>query len=343
MAIQLHEKYRKALVERYAHKSYVKGRTSDEYEWEGVAAITLTAIQTQPLNDYTRGGLNRFGEAKEVQDENQRIAITQDKAFALTVDNANFKQQSGQKKSGKVLKAQNDEQVVPFWDRYALNKYVEQAGKSVLASAELTKSNIVTALMEANEHFVDNGISMENTTCYMSAKTYTKLRTAPEFLGVDTLANKILTTGLVGKCCDFDIVVVPSSYLPAGVEFLCTKKDAVVLPMQINKTKVHQDPPGIDGILLEGHYLGDAGVVFSKANGVYVLLAKGATKVATPTITVSTGAIACATDGATIKYTLDGSDPRYSTTAATYTSALGKDANIRAYAFKDGAFASDVA
>ena len=32
MAIQLHEKYRKALVDRYAHKSYVKGRTSEEYE-----------------------------------------------------------------------------------------------------------------------------------------------------------------------------------------------------------------------------------------------------------------------------------------------------------------------
>lgn len=343
MTIQLHEKYRKALVERYAHESYVKGNTSNEYEWEGVAAVTLTAIKTVPLGNYTRSGANRFGTATEVQDENQRIAITQDKAFTLTVDNANFKQQDGQKKAAKVLKAQNDEQVVPFWDKYALGVFTANAGKTVVPGSATSKSNIVERLMEANEHFVNNGISLNDVVVYMPASKYTMLRLSSEFLGVDKLGEKVLTKGEVGMCCDMKIVVVPASYLPTGVDFLATKKDAVVLPMQINKTRVHQDPPGIDGMLIEGHYLGDAGVVFSKANGVYALLSSNASKVATPTITASTGAIACSTSNAVIKYTLDGSDPRFSITAETYSSALGAGKTIRACATLANYFTSDVA
>lgn len=343
MAIQLHEKYRNALVERFTHESYVKGHTSEEYEWEGVAAITVTAIKTSPLNDYTRNGQNRYGTSKEVEDENQRIAITQDKSFSLTVDNANFKQQSGQKKAGRVLKAQNDEQVVPFWDKYALRKWVNHAGVTVISSATLTKSNIVAALMKANEHFINKGIKLKDVACYITPSNYTNLRLSPEFIGVEKLGEKSITTGMVGRCCNFDIIAVPEDYLPVGVEFLCAKKESVVLPLQINKTKVHQDPPGIDGILIEGHYLGDADVIFSKADGVYALLSSTASKVATPTITADTGTIACTTESATIMYTTDGSNPRYSTTAKLYSAAIGANNTIRAYAYKDGMFASDVA
>ena len=64
---------------------------------------------------------------------------------------------------------------------------------------------------------------------------------------------------------------------------------------------------------------------------------------ATPTL--SSKALASTTSGATIKYTDDGTDPRYSASAKIYTAALSdavSGTKIRAYAYKDGAFPSEV-
>ena len=81
------------------------------------------------------------------------------------------------------------------------------------------------------------------------------------------------------------------------------------------------------------------------ANGIYVACAPG--KVCTkPTIEVSSHTVTLtAGTGETIKYTLDGSDPRFSKTAIEYvssakpTSAAGD--TIRAAAFKSGMFWSE--
>lgn len=79
------------------------------------------------------------------------------------------------------------------------------------------------------------------------------------------------------------------------------------------------------------------------------------TLVAAPTITYTAGstntiAIASSTTGATIKYTLDGSDPRDSLTAQTYSAAISTadwsgvngETKVRAYAYKSGNIASTV-
>lgn len=75
--------------------------------------------------------------------------------------------------------------------------------------------------------------------------------------------------------------------------------------------------------------------------------------VATPIFNPSAGTypgtqsvtIACTTSGATIKYTTDGTDPKTSSTAKTYGSAISVTATttIKAYAFKSGMTNSDIA
>jgi len=58
----------------------------------------------------------------------------------------------------------------------------------------------------------------------------------------------------------------------------------------------------------------------------------------------ATATVASTTTGATIYYTVDGSDPRYSADAKTYTSAvtLRDGETIRAYAAKSEMFNSGV-
>ena len=67
---------------------------------------------------------------------------------------------------------------------------------------------------------------------------------------------------------------------------------------------------------------------------------------AAPVITVGGTVAISAADGAAVWYTVDGSDPRYSATAAAYTAAFAAPeagSVIRAAAKQEGMFTSPVA
>ena len=139
---------------------------------------------------------------------------------------------------------------------------------------------------------------------------------------------------------------MPASYLPEGVYFLLAHKDAVILPYKIRDAKVHQDPPGISGALLEGRNNYDAFVIGARCMGVYAAVTQDKV-VATPSVSMSsnTATVTCTTSDAEIFYTIDGTDPRYSENAEKYASpvTVPEGQKIRVYAVKDGMFTSAVA
>lgn len=107
-----------------------------------------------------------------------------------------------------------------------------------------------------------------------------------------------------------------------------------------------KSPCGNNLNLLEGRQYYDCFVFGAKADGVYVEVntaASAGTVLAAPTIAAATGAIT-PTGGATVKYTTDGSDPRYSMTAVVGTTpTVAKNDVVKAYQYKEGAYPSPVA
>ncbi len=136
---------------------------------------------------------------------------------------------------------------------------------------------------------------------------------------------------------------VPASYLPAGVYFLVKYKGSTVDPVKLNDMKIHQDPPGIGGNLLEGRIYHDSFVLGTKANGLYVAGASGSVTAA-PTIKDTTGTVTITKKG-TCKYTVDGTDPRYSATAQVYSNTFSaeKGVVVKAVDVETGKFPSAVA
>ena len=348
MAINLASKYSDKIATKFTKESFVKGKTSAEYSFSGVRAIKIYTPVTVPEGDYVRDGLTRYGTPVEMQDTVQEMVMSQDKSFALTIDKGNNMDQMNIKGAGKMLDLQLKEQSIPTADRYALSIFIRDAGKVAGVSAKPTKATIMDAIADAVQYFDDHLVPESERYLYLTGEMYKLARLSPEWVGVDALAKESLTKGVCGEIQGMKVVKIPTSYLPEGCYFLAAYKGAVMFPYKISDAKYHQDPPGISGDLLEGRHYYDAFVIGAKADGVYaaVLASK---QQAAPTVQHNSGSLTITSSGAEkILYTTDGSDPRYSSSAETYSAAVSTTGwatgtyTVRAVAYKAGAFTSDV-
>ncbi len=66
-----------------------------------------------------------------------------------------------------------------------------------------------------------------------------------------------------------NVVKVPSKRLPQNFGFMVCHPVATVAPTKLEDYKVHKDPPGISGSLVEGRVCYDAFVLDNKVNAIY--------------------------------------------------------------------------
>ena len=351
MAIHFPEKYKQALMKGFEEKSETDSVFSHDMdtEFSGVKTVHVTSLKTEPLQDYDRskavGTGSRYGDTKEVGDEVQTFTMTQDKALSLSIDKGNNAEQFNMKKAGEVMKAHRDEQIIPAVDKYRLDKWAKDAGIHKELDAAPTKSTIVSQIIELHNEMLDLGVP-DQITLVIARKYLPMLKLSTEWVGLDSLGGKTLPKGSLGEFDGMPVKPMSNKKMPANVPFMLTYKGSIISPCKINTFKGHVDPPGLSGDLLEFRMIYDAFVLGKKANGVAVACLPG-TVAKTPSVSVTTGkaTITSATSGATIYYTTDGSDPRYSVDAKTYTAAvtLADGDQLRAYAAMDGMFNSGVA
>ena len=337
--VNLAVKYGNKLAEAFTKESVIKGRLSTAFDWAGAKTVRVLTALTVEMGDYNRAGTNRFGNPTELQDVVQEMPLTQDKCFALGIDKGNNADQYNLKEAGRIMKLQQAEKQVPAFDKYVLNVLAHKGGTIVGNTTALTKSNIAERVVAGIAALDNAEAPEEGRTLYIDPAKYALLRLSPEFLAADALAAKSVGKGYMGEFGGCAVVKVPAGRMPADVNFLIVHKEAAIAPEKLASAKIHKDPPGIDGNLIEGRHYYDAFVIGARAGGVYVDVAVATC--AAPTMSGTT----LASSGNTIAWTSDGSDPRYSNTATIGTSVAGvaSGSKIKAYAYKAGGFASPVA
>ena len=278
--INLAEKYSKKIVDKFYTDSVILGKTSKEYDWDGVNSIKVYTIQTVAPVDYLRpysddvanhhvtsASLSRYGATTEVQDTIQTMTLTQDKATSLSVDKGNNTQQMLVKNAGIVMARELREQFVPMFDKYCLSVWNTNRGGTTV-QASLTKANIVEEIFKHVTNIRNEGTDVADAYCYIGETNFAKLLLSSEFLNIDKLGERNLEKGVMGKVRGLQIVPIPDSYLPEGVNFMTVKSSVVLAPTKIKDAKVHSDPVGISGALLEIRWLYDAFVLTTKNKGV---------------------------------------------------------------------------
>lgn len=356
MAINYALKYADRVAERFALGSLTDIATNKDYDFLGVKSVRVYSVDTVPMTDYTRSGASRYGSPTELVDTYQELQLTRDRAFSFTIDAGNNMDQMMAKGAAKALKRQIDEVVLPEIDRYRLGIWAGGAATVGLVASEPDSSNIIKLISDGAVALDNSLVPSEGRTIFLPATYYNLLRQSNSFMGLEKLGTKALSKGVVGEIDGMRVVKIPDSYMPAGAYFIIACKDSLVAPVKLQEYKTHKDPPGINGALVEGRVYYDAFVLGSKSRGIYTAAAAAAGCAALTFTPVSGGAvtpgtttiaISCATSGASIRYTLDGSDPKTSPASALYSGALATTGwtgrrTVRAYAYKNGYLSSGV-
>ena len=82
-------------------------------------------------------------------------------------------------------------------------------------------------------------------------------------------SQKMLQRGVIGEVDGCSIIKVPATRLPSGCSFILAHPSAATAPKQLEDYKIHDNPPGISGWLVEGRILYDCFVLNSKSDGVW--------------------------------------------------------------------------
>ncbi len=348
MSINLATKYSNKIAENFSLAALIADKGADGYEFTGVKGLKVYTPLTVELGDYNRSGANRYGNPTEMQDTVQELVMSQDKSFALTIDRGNNEEQMMVKSAGKMLALQIAERVVPAVDKYAIEQMLKHAGKVAGLVREPAPESVMVDVSAGVEYLDNHLVPHTDRYIVVTSSVYSAIRLSPEYIGAESLGAAAISKGIVGEILGLKIIKVPSSYMPVGFYFMIFHKDSVIMPNKIKDAKLHNDAPGISGALIEGRWLYDAFVLGARADGVYAAVL-GSKKQEEPVPTYVSGSLTITSEGANlIKYTIDGTDPRYSTTAAVYTASVTNDQlpkgefTVKAVAYRAGYGTSDV-
>lgn len=271
MAVNLASKYSKKVDERFSLESLTENiGLNKSYDWNGVKSITVYSIDTAPMNDYERQGLQRYGTPEELGDTTKDYILSKDRSFTFTIDRGNHTEQLMVKEAGKALARQIREVVVPEIDAYRIATWSAAAianGKT--KEATITKDNAYAEFLEAQEALDEAKVPIRGRICFATPKYINLIKQDPTFVQASDIAQKMLINGQVGEIDGVRIIKAPSTYFPANHNFVLLHPSCSVSPKKLEDYKIHNNPPGINGWLVEGRQIYDCFVLEAKKDAVF--------------------------------------------------------------------------
>ena len=268
--INLASKYAKAVDERFHRESQAMMALNNNYEFTGVDTVKVYSIPVVKMTDYSRSGANRYGTPDDLTRNVQTLQVTKDRAFTFIIDKGDKIQSQMVSDAGKALSRQLREVVVPEFDTYVFNTLASIAVKrGATANDAVTKENAYEMFLKGQEVLGNKNVPDKGRVCFCTYRFANLLKQDPDFMKYGDKSQDMVIKGVMGEVDGTKIVKVPSSRLPAGAAFLLTHPIAATAPKQLEDYKIHDNPPGISGWLVEGRVIYDCFVLNEKADAVY--------------------------------------------------------------------------
>ena len=136
------------------------------------------------------------------------------------------------------------------------------------APVALTAANIYDKIVEGNTA-LDNAEAPENGRSVITTPdTYLLMKKSKDIILETDIGAELRLKGVIAMLDGLNIIRVPANRLPEDFGFMIAHPVATVNPIKLESYKVHQDPPGISGSLVEGRINYDAFVLNNKAKAI---------------------------------------------------------------------------
>lgn len=261
-------KYSQKVDERFALVAKTAPAVNKDYDFVGVKSVHVYSIGVAAMNDYSRTGSSRYGTADDLDITDEELTMKKDRSFTFVIDRGNREDTEMVAEAGAALNRQITEVVAPEIDKYRLAVLAALAGTKSTPAA-ITKNNAYSAFLDANEALTDANVPEAGRICYCSTAFYKAIKQDDAFVKKGDMAQTITINGVVGEVDGVPIIVMPKSYMPTKTDFIITNPVACTSPMKLQTYKIHEDPPGISGWLVEGRVYYDAFVLGNKKKAVY--------------------------------------------------------------------------
>ena len=296
--INLATKYSDKVDERFYRESQAMVALNNDYKFTGEKTVKVYSIPIVPMVDYARNGSpyssspagSRYGTPTDLTRNVQSLTITKDRSFTFVIDKGDKIQSQMVSDAGKALSRQLREVVIPEFDTYVFKTLADAAiANGNYDSTAVTKSNAYETFLLGMEHMGNKSVPDRGRVAFCSYRFANLLMQDPAFIKYSDRSQEMVIRGEMGEVDGCKIVKVPSSHLPQGAAFIITHNIAATGPKQLEDYRIHDDPPGISGWLVEGRFIYDAFVLNEKVNAVYFHGGQSALKVL-PVITAATAA-----------------------------------------------------
>lgn len=271
MAVNYAEKFSQTIDEQLSKDSLTDKAVNKDYDFDGVNKVNVYSVETVPLNDYDiNAKSNRYGTPVELGNDVQTLELTQDKSFTFSIDRKNATDTMMAMSAAKALARELKEVVTPTIDRYRIAKYTAEALAAHTKEETLTTETAYSAFLEGSMALFDAKVPTEGRIAFVTSAYYKAIKLDKNFVSSGDKGQEIAVTGAVGTIDKTTIIVAPADYFVKGTNFIICHPMAMTSPVKLADYKIHENPQGINGWLVEGRIYYDAFVLNNKKAAIYL-------------------------------------------------------------------------
>ena len=273
MAIELAQDYLKYVDELFTTESRLSLLTNKNFTFNGTSAIKIYKVSTASMVDYVRDGAlpagqwSRYGLVEGLDATTETFQLNKDRSFTFAIDRLDAEETKRNLEAAGALARQLREVVIPEIDKHVYSVLCSDAGQKP-SREPITSGNIYDLVIQANNLLDVAEVPEAGRVIVITPDIHLLMKKSPDIIMETNIGNELRIRGVIGTLDGLTVLRVPANRLPNDFGFLIAHPVACCAPVKLDSYKIHENPPGISGSLVEGRINYDAFVLDNKANAI---------------------------------------------------------------------------
>ena len=211
---------------------------------------------------------SRYGTIEDLDATTEEFTLKKDRSFTFAIDKLDEDETAQQLAAASALARQQRQVVIPEVDTYTYGIMCAGAGHKPDVIA-ITPENVYDEIIKGNNALDNAEVPETGRYLTVTPDVYVLMKKSKDIVMETDIANELRIKGVIAMIDGLSVIKIPATRLPADFGFMIAHPCATVAPTKLEDYKIHADPPGISGSLVEGRICYDAFVLENKAKAIY--------------------------------------------------------------------------